>query len=218
MKSPINLFWNTLKKTTITILLIYFTSYASQIPIEFKVADIEPIIKPFKATVIAKVLYIREKPSDRSPIIGSLKWGEIVYLETPSGFRTKPDGEERFHQWFKISERYGSGWVWGGYLKVNIKSVEDSTFGNVILKYIPDARFQIARDLSFITSKGIGFTGPLFLIDLNNDSKKELVIPIYDGSKKYILILKYPSLEPEKSFTSIGIYYKIVELLCNFCF
>ena len=201
-----------------SILIITTFTYAVQIPIEFKVPDVEPTIEPFKATVLAKILYIREKPNDLSPIIGSLKWGETIYLETGSGFRTKPEGEEKSHQWFKISERYGGGWVWGGYLKIDIKSIDDSTLGKVIKYYIPDARFQIARDLSFITTGGIGFTGPIFLYDLNGDDKKELVVPIFNSINNYILILKYPSLNIEKSFIDIGIYYKIAEYLFNLCF
>jgi len=203
---------------TSILFLIVSISYSSQIPVEFNVPDVEPTIEPFKATVLAKILYIREKPDDRSPIIGSFKWGDIIYLETGSGFRTRPEGEEKSHQWFKISERYGNGWVWGGYIKVNIRSVKDSTLYKVIANYIPDAQFQIAQDLSFITTEGVGITGPVFLIDLNYDNQKELVVPIFDVNRSYILILKYPSLNIEKSFIDIVVYYKIARYLSNLLF
>jgi hypothetical protein len=213
------LLWNNRMRTLISILtLIVSISYSSQIPVEFNVPKEEPTIEPFKATVLAKILYIREKPNDRSPIIGSLRWGDIIYLETGSGFRTKPDGEEKYHQWFKISERYSNGWVWGGYIKVNIKSVRDSTLYKVIANYIPDAQFQTEKDLSLKRVLGVGFTGPIFLIDLNYDNQKELVVPIYDVNRSYILILKYPSLNIEKSFIDIGVYYKIARYLSNLLF
>ena len=203
-------------RTILLILLLFSLSYSVEIPVEFIVPEEEVTLEPFRATVTAKVLYIRERPCDTAPIIGSLSWGDVVHIESGSGFCTKPEGESTYHQWFRISARYGEGWVWGGYLKIDIRSVNESTLANTLYRYLPDAEFQLERDLSFVRYDGrVGFFGPLLLDDIEGDRKDELVVPIYDGVRPYLLLLQYPSLDVKSVPVDFSIYVRIFEYFCS---
>jgi hypothetical protein len=150
--------------------------------------DLEPKMKPIKATVKGNFLNIRSAPSTEAPIKDFLHWNDSVLLL--DRYVLNNDDNEAWYRLFNKPDL----WVCGNFLEIDRENLINSTYGDILATLNPVENFEKNGGMWIYGSENTGCMDIKFLTKYAYNKRDCNIFFIKSYMEKdYLIGIKYPS-------------------------